>query len=519
MTMSPASRRELLRIGGALSLVGAAGSLYGLQLAAVGTAAAQVATPAYRALVCIFLFGGNDSNNVLLATDTDSWSRYQAARNTGSDPIALLPVGAAATPVGQVSPITGRTARADSPESWGGVLPITPLTANPIPAGTNATTRTFALHPMMSSLVPLFNARRLAAVANVGPLIVPTSKTQYQNQTVPLPANLMSHNDQQSTWQAGAAEGARRGWGGLLADQLLSLNGPQSVFTAVSTAGNAVFLAGQNVVQYQVTAGSTTPAIRVSGTTGTTLFGSSTGPSRLSDIIRDASGVNLFTRDYANRTVRSMDTAAALNAAFASSAVTAIPNPPQITNPITGATETNTLAQQLQTVARMIASNASLGLRRQVFFVSQGGYDTHDIQNSTQPVLLNRLATAMAYFDQVLGNIGGVDMRSSVTTFTASDFSRTFTTNGDGTDHAWGSHQLVMGGAVNGGDIYGRYPTLGVDQGTFVNPNMLRNIMIPTTAADQYSATLGRWLGASDPVLASIFPNLGNFSTPALGFL
>jgi uncharacterized protein (DUF1501 family) len=177
------------------------------------------------------------------------------------------------------------------------------------------------------------------------------------------------------------------------------------------------------------------------------------------------------------------------------------------------------LATQLQSVARNIAVSSQLNLRRQVFFVSIGGWDTHDTQNSTQPVLLARVAHAMAYFDTVLANLNGANMRNNVTTFTASDFSRTFTTNGDGTDHAWGSHQLVMGGAVNGRNIYGQYPTLGVDQGQFRNPDMLGNVQIPTTSVDQFAATFGRWFGVGDGDLDTILPNLRNFPTRTLGFL
>jgi uncharacterized protein (DUF1501 family) len=503
--MTPATRRELLRISAGLGAVAAAGSTFGLQLASLGAASAQMASPAYQALVCIFMFGGNDAHNTVLATDSDTFGRYLSARNTGNDPIALMPPGAAAQPVGAASTFTpGRTVSRASPENWGGVLPIVPDTANPVPPGTNAATRTFALHPFLSALVPIWSAGRLAVAANVGPLIVPTTKQQYQQRTVPLPANLMSHNDQQSTWQAGATEGARRGWGGLMADQLLSMNGANSVFTAISTAGNAVFLAGRDVVQYQVTTGSNTPAIRINPATNSTLFGSSANPAALAQVIRGASGPGYFELDHAARVVRSMDSSVALNNAFTAAGVTGIPNPTTLVNPINGNTETNSLAVSLQTVAKLIAANSALGLRRQVFFVSIGGFDTHDIQNATQPVLLNRVGHAMAYFDGVLANINGADMRNAVTTFTASDFSRTFTTNGDGTDHAWGSHQFVMGGAVNGRNIYGQYPTLGVD---------------PTMSVDQYGATLGRWFGVSDASLDAIFPNLANFTPRTLGFL
>ncbi len=516
MTQTPLDRRQLLRIGGGLSILGAAAP-FAAQLAAAGSAASQSA-PDYRALVCVFLQGGNDSHNTVLATDSDSFGRYFAARNTGDDPIALMPPGTPPTAVGAVSPVTGRTVTARSPEAWGGVLPIVPRTPNPVPAGTSAPVRTFALHPMLASLRTLFNADRLAIVANVGTLIRPITKAQYLDRSVAFPANLFSHNDQQSTWQAGASEGARTGWGGRFGDVLAGMNGTNSLFTAISTAGNAVFLSGQNVVQYQMTTAAQ-PAVVVNASTGSGLFGSTVAPSRIRELIQDQSAASILAADYASITARSIGSAATINNAFALPAAAAIPGPATFVNPITGVAETNTLALQLYTVARMIATNSALGLRRQVFFVSLGGWDSHDIQNTTQPNNLAKLAQALSYFDNVLGSVGGLNMRNAVTTFTASDFSRTFTTNGDGTDHAWGGHHFVMGGAVRGGDIYGQYPTLGVDLGSFRNPDMAGSSLVPTTSVDQYAATMGRWLGASEASLDGIFPNLRNFSPRDLGFM
>ncbi len=516
MTHGKYSRRQLLRVGGGLSMLGAA-TPFAAQLAAAGAAVSQ-STPDYKALVCVFLFGGNDAHNMVLATDQDSWGRYFSARNTGADPIALMPVGTAPTAVGATSPVTGRVATASTPEAWGGVLPITPRTIQTVPAGTNASVRTFGLHPFMQPAKDLFDAGRLAVVANVGTLVRPITKTQYQARTVATPANLFSHNDQQSTWQAGRAEGARTGWGGEYGDLLTGMNGSSAVFTAVSTAGNAVFLSGQSVVQYQMSTG-TQPAIVINGQSATSLFGSTVAPGRVRDLIRDSSSASLFAADYATTTDRSIGAATSLNTVFTSSAVTGVPAAPTYRNPITGATETNSLTVQLQTVARMIAAAPTLGIKRQVFFVSLGGWDTHDFQNAAQANNLSKVAAALGFFDTALGNLGGVNMREAVTTFTASDFSRTFTTNGDGTDHAWGGHHLVMGGSVRGGDIYGQYPTLGVDLGTFRNPDMAGSTLVPTTSVDQYAATLGRWLGVSETNLDTIFPNLKNMVSRGLGFL
>ena len=509
-------RRHLLRIGGALSILGGAAP-FALQLAAAGSAAGQAA-PDYKALVCVFLYGGNDANNTVLATDSDTWGRYFTARNTGQDPIALMPVGTAPTPPGQVSSVTGRVSTANSPEAWGGVLPIAPITAQAIPAGTSATSRTFALHPFMGSLKTLFEQRRLAVVANVGPLIQPITKAAYQAKSAPIPANLFSHNDQQSTWQANSTEGARDGWGGRMADMLAGMNGSSTLFTAVSAAGNAVFLSGQSVVQYQLSTGAA-PAVVIAGQQGASLFGSSVGPARVRDIITDTNLTSNFASDYAGVVNRSIGAAGTVNSAFTQPIVTAIPAIPAYNNPITGNVETNLLALQLQTVARMIAASATLGVRRQVFFVSLGGWDTHDFQNNVQPNLLAKVAHALTYFDGALSNVGGVDRRTGVTTFTASDFSRSFATNGDGTDHAWGSHHFVMGGAVRGGDMYGQYPTLGADIGGFNNPSMVGQALIPTTSVEQYAATMGTWFGVSDSALDLIFPNLRNFSSRNLGFV
>jgi uncharacterized protein (DUF1501 family) len=516
MTERSIDRRNLLRFGGALSVLAGAAP-FALQMAAAGAASGQAA-PDYKALVCIFLFGGNDGNNTVLATDSDSFGRYFAARNTGSDPIALMPAGTAPVSPGQISPVTGRVAAAASPEAWGGVLPIAPATPQPIPAGTNASARTFALHPFLGPLKTIFDAGRLAIVANVGTLIVPLTKAQYTARSAPIPTSLFSHNDQQSTWQAGAVEGARQGWGGRFGDILSSSNGSSTLFTAISTAGNAVFLSGQATVQYQLTTAAQ-PAVVVNGSAGTSLFGSSTAPQQLRDLVQDLNQSSNMAADYATTTARSYSAATSINSAFAQPLATGLRSPTTYTNPVTGVAEANTLATQLQTVGKMIAAGPSLGLRRQVFFVSLGGWDTHDFQNPTQANLLAKLAHAMAYFDGALSNVSGADLRSSVTTFTASDFSRTFTTNGDGTDHAWGSHHFVMGGAVRGRDMYGVYPTLGVDLGTFRNPDATGGALIPTTSVDQYAATLGAWFGVSASDLASIFPNLRNFSRANLGFV
>jgi uncharacterized protein (DUF1501 family) len=507
--MSPATRREILRCACALSTVGAAASTFGFQLATMGEAAAQTAPSGYKALVCMFLYGGNDAHNTLLATDADSWSRYSSAREAGAlGSIALQPVG---TPR-----LVGGGAHAyEVASAWGGVQPV---------ASTSQSARSFALHPHLAPLVPIWEGGRAAAVANVGPLIVPTTRTQFQGGTVRIPAALMSHNDQQSTWQAGAAEGARRGWGGLMADQFLSANGTNSVFTAISTAGNAVMLSGENVVQFQMSTNQSAPAMRFNSASSnnSSAFGVTLG-SAARATIRDTTGSSFFMQDHASKVIRSQDFADLLNAQFASTGPSAgIIAPPPFIDPTTSATTggTNPLAVQMQTVAKVIASNAALGIKRQVFFVSIGGFDTHSGENLTHGSLMGRIGHALAYFDSALQNVNGTDMRSMVTTFTASDFGRTMTSNGDGSDHGWGAHHFIMGGAVRGRNVYGTYPTIGIDRSGFSNPDLAYgNILIPTTSVDQMGGTLGKWFGLSDSQLDFIFPNLKNFSTRDMGFM
>ena len=517
------SRRSFLKGSGALPVMGAITPL-ALQLAAFTQAAGATGTPDYKALVCIYQAGGNDSNNTVLATDSDSWGRYFATRNIGTDPIALMPVGTAPVAVGSVSPVTGRTVTSlAQPEAWGGVLPITPLTRQAYPAGTTqvgGADRTFAFHPMMAPLVPLFNQKRLAVLANVGTLIGPTTKDQIKASTAVLPLSLFSHNDQTYTWQAGVPEGGRTGWGGLFGDTVQVQNGSNALLTGIAPTSSPVFLAGKTTIGYQVTTASN-PAIATNPVKAANLFGSTTAQTALSEIMTDTTQIADMGSDYATITARSFSMVDVVNGAMTLPAVQAIPANPAYTHPITGTVTANPLADQLRTVARLIAAAPSLGVKRQVFFVSFGTHDSHDGQNTMQPDNLSKLALAMAAFDTTLSSLGGVDMRSAVTTFTASEFSRTFATNGDGTDHAWGGHHLIMGGAVHGGDIYGHYPTLGLDTATFNNPDMYgaNGVMIPTTSVDQYGATLGRWFGVSDADLNTIFPNLKNFATPVLGFL
>jgi uncharacterized protein (DUF1501 family) len=510
-----ASRRIFLRQAGAMSVLTGSAAPLALNLLAAGTAAAQSATD-YKALVCLFLFGGNDAYNMVLPTDSASWAAYTATRNQAPDSIALLAPGTA--------PNTG--AAAGSPARLGGVLPIAPI---------NAQGRTFALHPLMGTLQTMFDTdRRLAIVPNIGPLLLPTTKAQYGQNSHPKPKSLYSHNDQQNTWQALAPEGATQGWGGRMGDLLASLN-TSPVFTAVSAAGNAVWLSGQSVRQYQV---GTNGAVRLGVDANGRVYGSTAVGDALKRIVGASRGSHVLEADIAAVGLRSMDAESRLASALLPASDARFGTPPAsgnynanadpkllYPNPLTGANAFNSLAQQFQVVARMIEAGArgATGTTRQVFFVSLGGFDTHDFQNRNQADLLARMAHALRYFDTALGAIGA---RNAVTTFTASDFGRTFTSNGDGTDHGWGSHHFVMGGAVRGGDLYGTFPTLATKNTNNNNfdgsPDQLGNgALLPTTSVDQLGSTLGRWFGLSDSQLLEIFPNLVNFDAAKrnLGFM
>ncbi|MEY4507123.1 MAG: hypothetical protein RL297_1701 [Pseudomonadota bacterium] len=499
-----ASRRLFLRQASALTAVAGAGAPLALNLLAAGSAAAaQTASDDYKAVVCVFLFGGNDAFNMVLPTDTASWQAYSTTRNQAPDPIALLAPG--------TTPNTG--ADVGSPARLGGVLPITPL---------NAQSRSFALHPLMGGLQTLFNTdKRLAILPNIGPLKRPTTKAQFGNPNHPKPAGLFSHNDQQNVWQSLASEGATLGWGGRMADAVASQN-TRSTFTAVSASGNAVWLSGQDVRQYQVSTGG---AIRVGADANGRVYGSTDVAAALDRVIRGRPGGHVFETDLSAVSGRAVDAEAFLRTALKPASDPLFSASLQYTNPLTGVATANGLAQQLQVVARMIEAGArgATGARRQVFFVSLGGFDTHAGQNRTHTDLMARLAQALSYFDTTLGGLG---LLNNVTTFTASDFGRTFTSNGNGTDHGWGAHQFVMGGAVRGGDLYGRFPTLAL-KNTKNNhfdgstDQLSNGSLLPGTSVDQLGATLGRWFGLSDGQIGDIFPNLSYFNAEArnLGFI
>ena len=382
----------------------------------------------------------------------------------------------------------------------------------PIIPKTTQSGRTFALNPYLGGVQNLFNAGRAAVVANVGTLIAPVTKAQVMSSSVPLPASLYSHFDQTAAWQAIASNGGSAehiGWGGSVADLIESMGmNSNSMFTCISTAGIALFLSGQSSFQLNVTSAGPIPI----GGLAQPLFGQSAGTNALSSILT-ADEANLFAKEYEVVVNRSQQAQEQLSTSMLPAGATGIPNPPQYLDPTTNKLTDNPLATSLQTVARIIGGRSGLGVNRQIFYVQLGSFDTHNNQAQLHATLLTQLGQALEYFDGLMISAG---LGSQVTAFTASDFGRTLTSNSNGTDHGWGSHHFVVGGAVQGQDIYGQYPVVGANQANDVGAGRL----IPAISVDEYAGTLARWFGLSDGQIRQILPNIGNFgSSPYLGFM
>jgi len=458
------TRRVVLQRALHLGAMGVATPL-AINLAAIGEAAAFDNTD-YKALVCIFLYGGNDYANTVVPYDPTNYNAYSAIRGGGA----------------------GQTA--------GGIaygrdqLAATALTPVSGPALTD--NLQYALAPQLTGLKSLWDAGKVAVQLNVGPLIQPTTLAQYQSTNRvanPLPPKLFSHNDQQSVWQSNSTEGSTVGWGGKLGDIALSGNGSNSLLTCISASGNAVFVAGRTALQYQVSPGG---AVRINAL-GTPLR------DALNAIITRQSS-HVLENEYAIVTRRSMDMEGVVNGALAS------------VNPATVFPAGNPLAAQLKIVARLIGARAALGVKRQVFFVSLGGFDNHNLLMQDHPNLMTRVNAAMSAFYAATVELG---VANKVTTFTASDFGRTLSSNADGSDHGWGSHHFVMGGAVNGGRFYGTAPHVSIQ----TNDQVGQGRLLPSTSVDEFAATLARWFGCAASELPGILPNVGNFTNTSLGFV
>ncbi len=461
-------RRAFLRRSAQLAMMGGAAS-YALDLAGLAEAAAFSNSGGYKALVCVFLYGGNDHGNTLIPFDAANYARYQTIRGTtGSEAANGIALARAALANTVLTPPQGQT-----------------LTDN----------ITYAIAPTMPRLKALYDQGAMAPLLNVGPLIQPLTRAQYDAGVVPRPAKLFSHNDQQSTWQSSQPEGSPTGWGGRMGDLALTSN-TNSMFTAINATGNAVFLSGQTAVPYQVSPSGATLYNPLQ--TGR-LFNSTAASQALGTLLRSGSG-NVLAADYARVNDRSITYGAFVNNAIANVTVN--------TSFGTG----NRLADQLRVVARLIAARQGLGVTRQVFLVSLGGFDNHDGLIGTHDALLGQVDFAMDAFYRATVELG---VANNVTTFTASDFGRTLASNGDGSDHGWGAHHFIVGGGVQGGRFYGRAPQVSVTS----NDQVGQGRLLPTTSVDELSSTLGLWIGVAPNELPSVAPNIGRFASPDLGFM
>ncbi len=466
------TRRLVLQRALQLSAMGVATPL-AINLAAIGEAAAFDTTD-YKALVCVFLYGGNDYANTVVPYDAANYALYHQIRaGTAGENQAGIALARAALAPTALTPLVPQT-----------------LTDN----------LQYALAPPLAGLKGLWDQGKLAVQLNVGPLVKPTTLAQYNSTNRvanPLPPKLFSHNDQQSIWQSEGSEGATVGWGGRLGDIALATasNNPNSLLTCISASGNAVFVAGRDALQYQISAGSAQSpggAIKINALTG--------GLAAAVSALITRNSAHVIENEYAAVTRRSIALEGIVNGALGGvNVATAFP---------TG----NPLASQLKIVARLIAARGALNMRRQVFFVSIGGFDTHNNLMTDHPTLMQRVNDAMTAFYAATVELG---VANNVTTFTASDFGRTLASNADGSDHGWGSHSFVMGGAVNGGRFYGTAPRVSLQSDDQVGQGRL----LPTTGVDQFAATLARWFGCSATDLPGILANIGNFSNTNLGFV
>jgi uncharacterized protein (DUF1501 family) len=456
----------------------------------INSAIAQTTPPTgYKALVCLFLSGGNDANNWIVPTDS-TYADYASIRG-----ILALP---------QSSLLTLRTGSSAGD-----------------PAYVDADGHTYGFHPTCPELQTLFGEGKLSAVFNVGTLVRPITRTEYlTNATGTRPPQLFSHSDQVTQWQTSIPDQPPlTGWGGRVADLLNAVANPSgNISMSVSLNGVNTFEVGNIVAQYQV---GTTGAITLSGNLMSSTAGNSARARTFKEIVGQTH-TNLQRVAYADVVERAIATGDLLNTSIAATA-TATDTPPGTWVWNTPFPNT-TLGNQLKMIARIIAARGptAFNMSRQIFFCSVGGYDTHTAQitlspnvNSTTGThtnLLNEVSECLYAFQRAMEQLG---TSNDVTTFTASDFSRTFPTNSQGSDHGWGSHHILMGGAVNGGRTYGKLPTFTIngpdDTGT--------GRWIPTLAVDQYSATLAKWFGVDSTSMSAVFPNLSRFATPDLGFM
>ncbi len=458
--VSDLSRRAFLERASALSLAGAA-TPFVLNLAAIGEAAAATAAD-YKAIVCVFMYGGNDYANTLIPADTANYTAYFNQRPT----LAYSQAAIAGTLLNPTTPLAGG--------------------------------RQYAMAPELAPILPIFDAGKMAVMLNVGTLVQPTTKAQYLAKSVQLPPKLLSHNDQQSFWQSSNPEGASSGWGGRIGDLFQAGNTNPSL-TCMNPSGNAVFLSGQTAVQYALTANGP-----IALNARTSLQGSTAAATMLRSLISNPVN-HLMETELTKVSARSLSLYDLVTNSLALAPVTTTVFP-------AAADPQSSLGAQLKQVARLISVSSQLGAKRQVFFVSTGNFDTHDGLATVHPRLMTNLADALRAFYDTTVELG---VSNQVTTFTASDFGRALTANNDGSDHGWGSMHLVLGGAVNGKAIYGTPPVVANNGPDDIGQGRL----IPTTSVDQYAATLASWFGVSNTDLPLVLPNIGNYSVKNMGFV
>jgi uncharacterized protein (DUF1501 family) len=451
MSMNSPTRRTFIRQAAcaALTTTGILNTIFDLRR----LSAAPLDTSDYKALICLFLFGGNDANNLIVPHDTNGYASYAAARGTLAIPQASL-------------------------------LPLTL---------SNGDGRDFGFHPNLPELQALFNQSKLGVVANVGTLVAPITRAQYLAGGAAVPSQLFSHADQSVQWQTSVPDViSKTGWGGRMADVLQSLNAGSNISLSLSIAGTNTFEVGNTVLPY---------IISPNGSIGLAGFDGSANANVRLQAFKDLLALphnNLFEQAYSDTVSRSI----AANELL-STALIGIPAFQTVF-------PTTSLGGQLNMIAKLIAARNNLGMKRQIFFCSVGGYDTHGDQLAGQANLLTELSQGLNAFYAATVELG---VASQVTSFTASDFGRTYPTNGSGSDHGWGSHQLVLGAAVQGGRLFGTFPTLAVNGPDDTGQGR----WIPTTSVDEFSATLATWFGVSASDLPVVLPNIGRFAQPNLG--
>jgi len=458
-----------------LSFLGGTGAL-----AALGAQANAAEVSGYKAIVCVFLFGGQDCHDTVLPFDQASYDGYAALRPGLFADYAAQQGG--------------------SSRDLSRLLELTPTNAAQFGG------RQFALPEALAPIKNLFDNGNAAIIGNVGPLVKPLTSTEFFAGVEPRPKSLFSHNDQQSTWMSSAPEGEIFGWGGKFADTVVASGANQNeIFTAVTMSGNTVFLSGENTQQFNLNSNGP-PQVDGLRNFNSGLLGTGANSPLAVDLLEQhyknlgTQPSNLFQQDVASINKRAFES----NEQFSA----ALENAP----PLNTQFPQNSFSGKLKSIAETINIKSNLNVGRQIFFVSLGGFDTHSNQPAQITGRQAMYANAIAAFFASMQEIGA---ENDVTLFTASDFGRALLENGDGTDHGWGGHHFVIGGGVTGNTIYGDIPPyeLGHDQ------DAGNGRLIPQVSVEQYAATLGKWFGLTDAELLAALPALTNFATKDLGFM